>query len=447
MPEYGAGGLAVGGAVRRDPVGIGVVAGVGVGVGEEDDGSGAVVDVHHHFCAPEWRRWAEGQGLVGPRSLPPWAGWDAEEALAVMDRAGIAVAVLKPMLPARYGSSAQLREAVAVTMEAAAGVVEAHPGRFAFHAPLFLDEEEVSSWTLRRGLDELGAVGVNVTANYRGVYLGDPSYDRIFAELDERAAVVDTHPHVLPDGPSGGHPTVGAGGPEGPGGGPGGTAGPGRGGPGGGPQGGPGGGSGGPGGAGRAGRADGADGAGRGPGGAGGASGPGGAGGSGEPGGAGRGPGGAGGPASVPGVPNFLCDFLLDTTRAAVNMIRTRTLDRFPNLSVVLPHGGGFLPQIATRMEAFAYAFDPPVEPAAVRDHMHRFYYDTAGPLSPAGTLLATVDPARILFGSDWPACPAAVITDLAVPALAADPAFTPALRRAVNRENALRLMPDLVRA
>ncbi|RKT04451.1 putative TIM-barrel fold metal-dependent hydrolase [Streptomyces sp. 3211.6] len=386
MPEYGAGGLAAGGAVRRD-----AAATAGAAVGAEDDGSGGVIDVHHHFCAPDWRRWAERQGLVGPRSLPPWAGWDAESALAVMDRTGIAVAVLKPMLPARYESAAQLREAVAVTMEAAAGVVEAYPGRFAFHAPLFLDEEEVSSWTLRRGLDELGAVGVNVTANYRGVYLGDPSYDRIFAELDERAAIVDTHPHNLPDGPAGGRPTVAPGGPGGP----------------------PAGAAGGPGG-------------------------------HGAPGGPG---GGRGGPVAVPGLPNFLCDFLLDTTRAAANMIRTRTLDRFPNLSVILPHGGGFLPQIATRMEAFAYAFDPPVEPAAVRDHMHRFYYDTAGPLSPAGTLLATVDPGRILFGSDWPACPASVVTDLAVPALAADPAFTPALRRAVNRENALRLMPGLVRA
>ncbi|MCF3180496.1 amidohydrolase family protein [Streptomyces polychromogenes] len=480
MPEYGAGGLAVGGAARRD-AGTAAGAGAGTVAGEEDDGSRAVIDVHHHFCAPQWRRWAEGQGLIGPRSLPPWAGWDAEGALALMDRAGIAVAVLKPMLPARYESSAQLREAVAVTLEAAAEVVEAYPGRFAFHAPLFLDEEEVSSWTLRRGLDELGAVGVNVTANYRGVYLGDPSYDRIFAELDERAAIVDTHPHNLPDGPAGGRPTVAAGvpggGPGGPGGGPGGAGG-GPGGPGGGPgapgghpggmtggPGGPGGGHVGPAGAlggpaaGSGGPAGGPGGTHGGPGGTHGGpggthggpggthgGGPGGPGGS--AGGAQRGPGGGpGGPVSVPGLPNFLCDFLLDTTRAAANMIRTRTLDRFPNLSVILPHGGGFLPQIATRMEAFAGAFDPPVDPTAVRDHLHRFYYDTAGPLSPAGTLLATVDPHRILFGSDWPACPAAVVTDLALPALAADPAFTPELRRAVNRENALRLMPGLVRA
>ncbi|WP_327252506.1 amidohydrolase family protein [Streptomyces sp. NBC_01244] len=323
-----------------------------------DDGSRDRIDVHHHFCAPEWLEWAEGRGLVNRKALPPWARWDAAAALDLMDRAGIATAVLKPMLPARYTTSAQLREATAVTLRAAAEVTAAHPGRFAFHAPLFLDDPEVARWALRYGLDELGAVGVNVTANYGGVYLGDPSYDPLFAELDERSAVVDTHPHNLPL-------------------------------PGGAPAGGP-------------------------------------------------------GAVAVPGIPNFLCDFLLDTTRAALNMIHKGTLDRFPNLSVILPHAGGFLPHIATRVQAFAGALTPPVDPAMVRDHLLRFYYDTAGPMSPAGTLLAMASPDRILFGSDWPACPAEMVTDIALPALAGDPALTPAHQRGINRDNAVRLMPSL---
>lgn len=325
-----------------------------------DDGSRDRIDVHHHFCAPEWLEWAEGQGLVNRKALPPWAHWDAAAALDLMDRAGIATAVLKPMLPARYATSAQLREATAITLRAAAEVTAAHPGRFAFHVPLFLDDPGVSLWALRRGLDELGAVGVNVTANYGGVYLGDPSYAPLFAELDDRSAVVDTHPHNLP-----------------------------------------------------------------------------------LPGGA-TGAGGGPGAVAVPGIPSFLCDFLLDTTRAALNMIHKGTLDRFPNLSVILPHAGGFLPHIATRVQAFAGALTPPVDPARVRDHLRRFYYDTAGPMSPAGTLLAMAAPDRILFGSDWPACPAEMVTDIALPALAGDPALTPAHHRAINRDNALRLMPSL---
>ncbi|MFF3210821.1 amidohydrolase family protein [Streptomyces sp. NPDC002886] len=367
---------------------------------QPDDGSDSRIDVHHHFCAPEWLEWAEGQGLANRKALPPWARWDAAAALALMDRAGIATAVLKPMLPARYATSAQLREATAVTLRAAAEVSEAHPGRFAFHAPLFLDDPEVARWALRRGLDELGAVGVNVTANYGGVYLGDPSYDPLFAELNERSAVVDTHPHNLPGA------GAGLGGGPGPGGGPGAGGGPG-------PDTGPG--------------------AGHGPGPN---SGPG----------AGRGPGAGGGPGAVavPGIPHFLCDFLLDTTRAALNMIHKGTLDRFPNLSVILPHAGGFLPHIATRVQAFAGALTPPVDPAMVRDHLLRFYYDTAGPMSPAGTLLAMASPDRILFGSDWPACPSEMVTDIALPALAGDPALSAAQLRGINRDNALRLMPSL---
>ncbi|MCX5125502.1 amidohydrolase family protein [Streptomyces sp. NBC_00347] len=354
-----------------------------------DDGSRSRIDVHHHFCAPEWLEWAEGEGLAHRKALPPWARWDAAAALDLMDRAGIATAVLKPMLPARYATSAQLREATAITLRAAAEVADAHPGRFAFHAPLFLDEPEVARWALRRGLDELGAVGVNVTANYGGVYLGDPSYDPLFADLDERSAVVDTHPHNLPlpggSGGPGGAPGAGAGGP-------------------------------------------------------GGGTGPGAGPGPGVPPGAGPGPGGL----AVPGIPHFMCDFLLDTTRAALNMIHKGTLDRFPNLSVILPHAGGFLPHIATRVQAFAGAFTPPVDPAMVRDHLLRFYYDTAGPMSPAGTLLAMASPDRILFGSDWPACPSAMVADIALPALAGDPALSAAQRRAINRDNAVRLMPAL---
>ncbi|WP_354382071.1 amidohydrolase family protein [Streptomyces sp. PvR034] len=310
------------------------------------------IDMHHHFCAPEWREWAVHHELIEPGQLPRWAYLGAEDAVAFMDRAGIGTAVLKPMLPARYRSSAQLREAITITLRSAMEVVRAHPARFAFYVPLFLDDLEASSWAVRRGLGQLGAVGVNVTANYGGVYLGDPAYDPIFAELNEFSAVVDTHPHHLPG------------------------ARPGR--------------------------------------------------------------------TTVAGIPDFLCDFLLDTTRAAVNMISKKTLDRFPDLSVILPHAGGFLPYIAPRLEALGRFCDPPIDPASVRHHLRRFYYDTAGPMAPAATLLAHVPADHVLFGTDWPAAPQDTVMDLALPALEADPAFTPEQLGGIYRENALRLMPQL---
>ncbi len=355
------------------------------------------IDMHHHFCAPQWRDWAAHHELINPDRLPPWSRLDTEAAIRFMDDVGITTAVLKPMLPARYRSSAQLREAVNITLQSMIEVAQSHPGRFSYYVPLFLDDAEASSWAVRRGLGQLGAVGVNVTANYGGVYLGDPAYDRLFHELNDFSAVVDTHPHNLPDGPCG--PPTGSGPPSGP---------PRASGPPSGPMSGPPGASGPP----------------SGPG----ASGP---------------PGGS----TVPGIPNFMCDFLLDTTRAAVNMISRRTLDRFPDISVVLPHAGGFLPYIATRLQALGRFCEPRVEPAAVRDHLSRFYYDTAGPMAPAATLLEHVPADHILFGTDWPAAPADTVTDLALPALEADPAFTPEQLRGIYHGNALRLIPQLATA
>ncbi|MDX3534924.1 amidohydrolase family protein [Streptomyces sp. MB09-01] len=313
------------------------------------------IDMHHHYCAPQWRDWAVHHGLIAREQLPPWTRLDIADAIRFMDGAGITTAVLKPMLPARYRSSAQLREAVNITLQSMIEVATSHPGRFSYYVPLFLDDPEASSWAVRRGLGQLGAVGVNVTANYGGVYLGDPSYDRLFHELNEFSAVVDTHPHNLPGCPPGA--------------------------------------------------------------------------------------------SAVPGIPNFMCDFLLDTTRAAVNMISRRTLDRFPDISVVLPHAGGFLPYIATRLEALGRFCEPRVDPAAVRDHLSRFYYDTAGPMAPAATLLEHAPADHVLFGTDWPAAPADTVTELALPALDADPAFTPEQLQGIYHGNAMRLIPQLATA
>ncbi|MEU3600945.1 amidohydrolase family protein [Streptomyces sp. NPDC006798] len=319
------------------------------------DARAARIDVHHHYTAPAWLAWAERAGLVDPAQLPWWTRWDLDTTLALMDRAGIAKAVVSPAMPVRgFTSPAQRRESVAVALDAAAELTAAHPDRFAFFTPVFPDDPETSRWSIARGLDELGAVGVQTRANTRGVYLGDPSHDRLLAELDERSAVINTHPHELP-GTDPARP-------------------------------------------------------------------------------------------AVPGIPAFYCDFPLDTTRAAVNLVLNGTLDRYPRLSFVLPHGGGFLPFIATRMEAFAHFLTPKTDAARVRDYLHRFYYDTAAPLGEpaASALLAVADPTRILYGSDWPASPAATITDIAGPALDRDSGLTLLQRRRINRDNALRLMPAL---
>ncbi|MEN3586417.1 amidohydrolase family protein [Streptomyces sp. ZYX-F-203] len=315
------------------------------------------VDVHHHFTAPAWLDWAEERGLVDRGKLPWWTRWDRYAALELMDKTGIETAVMTVAMLGRFRDRDTRRESAAVALRAAADVVAGDPGRFAFFTPVFLDDPELSSWSLRHGLDDLGAVGVSTRTSVDGVFLGDASHDRLLRELDERHAVVSTHPMEVAAGKDG---TTG-----------------------------------------------------------------------------------------LPGTPPFVCDFLMDTTRAAINLIRNGTLDRYPHLSFVLPHGGGFLPYMAARLELFGDRIEPGIEPGRVRDYLHRFYFDTAGPMSPSATptLLATVDPERIVFGTDWPPTPARVVADTVAPALDSDPALSPRQLRAVNRDNALRLLPALNRA
>jgi len=109
----------------------------------------------------------------------------------------------------------------------------------------------------------------------------------------------------------------------------------------------------------------------------------------------------------------FILEFLCDTTRAAVNLILSGTMERHPNTRWILAHAGGFLPFIAWRV-SLVNNFPRYAEtaPQGVLTYVRRFYYDTA--LSPSPFALAAlrelVDPSHILFGSDFPFAPASLV-------------------------------------
>ncbi|WP_394841158.1 amidohydrolase [Pendulispora brunnea] len=147
-----------------------------------------------------------------------------------------------------------------------------------------------------------------------------------------------------------------------------------------------------------------------------------------------------------PKIEGSLADFMLDTTRGALGMMVSGTLDRYPDISIILPHGGGFLPYIVDRMSR-GYRTGDGIDPEKVRTYMRRFYFDTAGPMSShmTPTLLASADPSRILFGTDYHQ----VVEDLVkddIARFAADPALDAAARARIERGNALRLFPNLAR-
>jgi 6-methylsalicylate decarboxylase len=147
---------------------------------------------------------------------------------------------------------------------------------------------------------------------------------------------------------------------------------------------------------------------------------------------------------SVPGVPPFAADFLLDTTRAAYLLVRNGIRSRYPNIRFILSHAGGFVPYASHRM-AVAITADTGRSPADVLDDFASFYFDTALSSSAAAlpTLLAFAKPGHITFGSDWPFAPVAA-GKLFAAGLETYPGIDAGTRDAIERTNALTLFPRL---
>lgn len=146
-------------------------------------------------------------------------------------------------------------------------------------------------------------------------------------------------------------------------------------------------------------------------------------------------------------LPAFMMEFLFDTTRAAANLIFTRTLDRYPRIRFILAHAGGTLPYIGWRM-AMSPLIDPRLAGFTANDvleRLGRFWYDTALSAGPAhfGALNAIAKPERVLFGSDWPYAPETV-TRHTVAELSDNSRFSPERQKEIGRLNALALFPRL---
>ncbi|MFJ2160524.1 amidohydrolase family protein [Streptomyces sp. NPDC087856] len=112
----------------------------------------------------------------------------------------------------------------------------------------------------------------------------------------------------------------------------------------------------------------------------------------------------------VPGVPPFVVDFLLDTTRAALNLVRHGCLQRYSSAKFLLAHGGGFLPYAAHRIAHMTPPVTPdaPATPEEFLAACRSFYFDTALTASPSSlpSLLNFAAPGHITYGSDFPYAP-----------------------------------------
>jgi predicted TIM-barrel fold metal-dependent hydrolase len=144
--------------------------------------------------------------------------------------------------------------------------------------------------------------------------------------------------------------------------------------------------------------------------------------------------------------PAPLADYVFDTTRTAVNMVLKGVMSRYPNMKVILSHGGGFLPYAAYRFSGLtATVVDPSRSAEEILRDLKRFYFDTALAASPSAlpSLLAFAEPGHVLYGSDWPFAPEET-GSYYNHYLETYPGYTPGQAEAINRGSAEALFPRL---
>ena len=113
--------------------------------------------------------------------------------------------------------------------------------------------------------------------------------------------------------------------------------------------------------------------------------------------------------------PLAMQEYLSETTRAVSNMISRNVLTRYPNIKVVVPHCGAYLPLAIPRMKSLTPVMqaNKMVGEIDYEANLRALYYDLAGAHSHEviRMLLTITTPDHLLYGSDYPYVAPAVLT------------------------------------
>jgi predicted TIM-barrel fold metal-dependent hydrolase len=145
----------------------------------------------------------------------------------------------------------------------------------------------------------------------------------------------------------------------------------------------------------------------------------------------------------VPGVEAASVWYGVETTVLIVNLLSAGVPAKYPNIRWIFSHGGGALPMVVGRLAGFlSVRKDLAAKvPNGVLPELRKLYYDVVGVANPIafGAVRELAGIPQLLFGTDYPFFPpdptVKGLTDLP---LSADE------RRAIERDNAVRLLPRL---
>jgi predicted TIM-barrel fold metal-dependent hydrolase len=143
----------------------------------------------------------------------------------------------------------------------------------------------------------------------------------------------------------------------------------------------------------------------------------------------------------IPGIPSNVIEFVFDTTRAITSFLVNGTFAHCPDIRFIFCHSGGTMPVLAARINGFFQARSALASrvPNGVLYELKKLNYDIANATNPSSlaALMNLVPTTQILWGSDFPyraVGPTANGWD--------NYQVSDEIKRAVNRDNALKLFP-----
>src|SRR2546421_334537 len=143
-------------------------------------------------------------------------------------------------------------------------------------------------------------------------------------------------------------------------------------------------------------------------------------------------------------VPPAVVEYATDTTRTIASLVFSGTAARYPDIRWIFSHSGGTMPFLPSRFARHEIDMKEKAKervPKGVMYELKKFHYDTAqgNHAGALAALMKIVGPSQVLFGTDFPFRDGAE----EIEGLAAF-RFKPKDLRAIERENALGLLPQL---
>ena len=141
-------------------------------------------------------------------------------------------------------------------------------------------------------------------------------------------------------------------------------------------------------------------------------------------------------------LPYPMMEFFFDTCRAVMNLILTKTINKYPDIRFVIPHAGAYLPIISDRVASMSKMLCPDGS-VDIGKCLAGLYYDLGGTSMPKqyGNLCQITSKEHILYGSDIPFTPLPTCCKLAE---TMDSCLTDEMQELVYRQNPSRLLGRL---